>query len=444
MKRQAWRGTGLGLVLVGAGLVVALPERAAGGTTREARSGWTQEDPDQDSFEGRVRAWVRGLGSEDAAERLEARRHILDAGKPAAEVLERMLEDGEGESLERPVRFAVEELMRQIHEDRRGASRAAARKFENDRERRRAERREAFERRMREFGDRMEDLQRQLEERSRDWARNWERDSQRWAEDWSREWEEWGRHWERWADDWSRQWEGWADELERRLEEGGFEGHGLHPGHEIRVRIEEEEGEGRRLEVHGDGSVHAEIEHDGEVDVFDAPSMDAFREQYPEVAGEFDDWLPEEEDAGEVESRGSRHLLFHLPSGLIQRNERDSDERDSLRERALRELQEGSPRGRGKLGIYVGGRRPGKDVLERNEIEADQGLTVARVIEGSLAEAAGVKKGDLVLSIGGRDLHGPQDVRRALEEAKPGEVVRLEVLREGERLALEGAVPSEG
>jgi S1-C subfamily serine protease len=68
------------------------------------------------------------------------------------------------------------------------------------------------------------------------------------------------------------------------------------------------------------------------------------------------------------------------------------------------------------------------------------GLRVEAVHPGSVAEAAGVKAGDVILSVAGAALprEGARErLRQVLaDQVKPGEPAELVVLREGGRVAL--------
>lgn len=60
-----------------------------------------------------------------------------------------------------------------------------------------------------------------------------------------------------------------------------------------------------------------------------------------------------------------------------------------------------------------------------------QGQTVAAVVSGGPASAAGVRTGDVILRLGENTLHSQDDVRDFLSAAQPGERVELTVRRTG-------------
>ncbi|UCF10653.1 MAG: PDZ domain-containing protein, partial [Candidatus Bipolaricaulota bacterium] len=72
---------------------------------------------------------------------------------------------------------------------------------------------------------------------------------------------------------------------------------------------------------------------------------------------------------------------------------------------------------------------------------SEAGVTVAGVVPGTVAHLAGVRRDDILTRIGERAIDSSSDVREALRGVEPGESLTIEVLRDGERLVLEGQVP---
>ncbi|HYC58800.1 MAG TPA: PDZ domain-containing protein [Thermoanaerobaculia bacterium] len=70
----------------------------------------------------------------------------------------------------------------------------------------------------------------------------------------------------------------------------------------------------------------------------------------------------------------------------------------------------------------------------------DAGLLVASVENGSPAEKAGIRVGDIVLSIDGQDVDSAVELRRGLRDKKDGDSVRIEVLRNRARQTLVATV----
>jgi serine protease Do len=63
-------------------------------------------------------------------------------------------------------------------------------------------------------------------------------------------------------------------------------------------------------------------------------------------------------------------------------------------------------------------------------------VIVERVEEASPAATAGVKRGDAILCVAGRNVRNPFDIERSLWERKPGEKLNLRVLRDGKEITL--------
>jgi membrane-associated protease RseP (regulator of RpoE activity) len=68
--------------------------------------------------------------------------------------------------------------------------------------------------------------------------------------------------------------------------------------------------------------------------------------------------------------------------------------------------------------------------------DSTDGLKLDGVREGSPAEKAGLKAGDKVVKLAGRDVRNVYDYTQALSEMKAGEEYEVEVMRDGQRLAL--------
>ena len=83
--------------------------------------------------------------------------------------------------------------------------------------------------------------------------------------------------------------------------------------------------------------------------------------------------------------------------------------------------------GRTYIGISLAGLTP--ELREHFGAPKDSGVMVESVQEDSPAEKAGIKVGDIVLSVDGKDVRSSVDLRAALREKKEGDSVRLEVLR---------------
>jgi aminopeptidase YwaD len=68
--------------------------------------------------------------------------------------------------------------------------------------------------------------------------------------------------------------------------------------------------------------------------------------------------------------------------------------------------------------------------------ESTDGLKLDAVREGSPAAAAGIKAGDKIVRLAGRDIRNVYDYTQALSEMKAGQEYEVELLRDGQRLTL--------
>jgi putative serine protease PepD len=65
--------------------------------------------------------------------------------------------------------------------------------------------------------------------------------------------------------------------------------------------------------------------------------------------------------------------------------------------------------------------------------DADEGARIVAVNDGSPADDAGLRPGDLVVRAGGEPVDSADDLRRAVNEREPGDELELEVERDGDR-----------
>lgn len=95
-----------------------------------------------------------------------------------------------------------------------------------------------------------------------------------------------------------------------------------------------------------------------------------------------------------------------------------------------------------------GGPRLGVQVIELTEelraffgAQKDAGVLVAKVEPGSAGAAAGIRVGDVLVTVGGTTVDQAWDVRRALREKKEGDTIPATVIRERKPVTLAVRVP---
>jgi S1-C subfamily serine protease len=112
-------------------------------------------------------------------------------------------------------------------------------------------------------------------------------------------------------------------------------------------------------------------------------------------------------------SRGNIGLGFAIPSNLVNRVSADIIENGAV----VRPF----------LGISM---QPMTDVL-RKRYGVKKGVLIEDVVEGQAAEKAGIEPGDVVTKIGDKDVGSPHELLFAVLSYKPGDKVKLTVVRDG-------------
>jgi serine protease Do len=105
---------------------------------------------------------------------------------------------------------------------------------------------------------------------------------------------------------------------------------------------------------------------------------------------------------------------------------------------------------RGGIGVYVQKMTP--ELAKSFGLEKGEGALVADVIAGGAAEAAGIRRGDVITKFDGKEIHEMNELPRLVAATPVGKDVEVEILREGKpqklklkvgELKEEAAAPSE-
>ncbi|MCI5142858.1 MAG: DegQ family serine endoprotease, partial [Candidatus Electrothrix sp. ATG1] len=86
---------------------------------------------------------------------------------------------------------------------------------------------------------------------------------------------------------------------------------------------------------------------------------------------------------------------------------------------------------RGWLGLVI--QDMNDDLAQSFGVDKAEGILVAEVTKGSPAEKAGVKQGDILLSLNGDKLNDATDLRNRVAMTAPGSQVKLRIVRDGRK-----------
>ncbi len=78
-----------------------------------------------------------------------------------------------------------------------------------------------------------------------------------------------------------------------------------------------------------------------------------------------------------------------------------------------------------------------KELAAHYNIQIEKGLYIAEVVANGPAERAGIKKGDVILAIAGKQVNNIDDLRLALADHRAGNRVTITLLRDKEQLDIE-------
>ena len=101
----------------------------------------------------------------------------------------------------------------------------------------------------------------------------------------------------------------------------------------------------------------------------------------------------------------------------------------STAEDVIASLKENGAVTRGWLGVQI--QPVTAEIAESLGLTAGKGAIVSDVTEGSPALAAGLKAGDTILKVGGKDIADARDLARRVAQIKPGAAVSVAIVRDG-------------
>lgn len=93
---------------------------------------------------------------------------------------------------------------------------------------------------------------------------------------------------------------------------------------------------------------------------------------------------------------------------------------------------------RGQLGVVIQDITP--DLAEALDLKHDTGAVIAQVVKNSAADKAGLKVGDVVISVNGKPVHSSSELRNTVGMLRVGDKVTLEIVRDGRKRTVKARI----
>lgn len=106
----------------------------------------------------------------------------------------------------------------------------------------------------------------------------------------------------------------------------------------------------------------------------------------------------------------------------------------SVAKAVIEDLKDDGKVSRGWLGVQI--QTITEDIAESLGTDNTRGALVAQVQDGSPAEQAGLKRGDLVLQVGEQRVDDPKDLARKVAALEPGSETEFTIFRDGETMTV--------
>ena len=68
-------------------------------------------------------------------------------------------------------------------------------------------------------------------------------------------------------------------------------------------------------------------------------------------------------------------------------------------------------------------------------LPVDHGVVIARLVEGGPCDKAGLKTGDILVTINDNEIKERSDIQRVLRNVKPGETIKVKYNRQGKNIS---------
>lgn len=98
------------------------------------------------------------------------------------------------------------------------------------------------------------------------------------------------------------------------------------------------------------------------------------------------------------------------------------------------------------LGIIFAGVTINDELQKEYDLAVNHGIVVNNVVKDGPAAAAGMKENDIITNVAGQKIETFRDLQEAIEKAKVGDVVKVEVVRDNEKVTIDvtlGTMPEQ-
>lgn len=85
---------------------------------------------------------------------------------------------------------------------------------------------------------------------------------------------------------------------------------------------------------------------------------------------------------------------------------------------------------RGYLGVYI--QDLTQDIAEKMDLEGEEGVLVADIVEDSPADKGGLEDGDLIISFDGKEVEDANQLKMMVAKTEPGKRIDLKIIRDGD------------
>ncbi|HHJ52673.1 MAG TPA: DegQ family serine endoprotease [Caldithrix abyssi] len=104
----------------------------------------------------------------------------------------------------------------------------------------------------------------------------------------------------------------------------------------------------------------------------------------------------------------------------------------NIAKKVVQDLKEYGEVRRGYLGVYIA---PVDPVTAKGvKLSKPRGVLVTSVIKGSAADKAGIKEGDVIFSVDGKEVNQPNELQAKIGTHNPGDKVKLVIWRDGKTM----------